>query len=92
MDTERFVFSASPPSFAVPAGACDCHLHVFGPESLYPFAEPRAYTPPPALPEDARAMLRRLGLERAVLVQPSVYGTDNRCTRDAVAELGDPRR
>ena len=39
-----------------------------------------------------RDMLETLGLERVVIVQPSVYGTDNRCTRDAIAAFGDAAR
>ena len=34
---------------------------------------------------DYREVQARLGLERVVVVQPSAYGTDNRCTMDAVA-------
>jgi len=37
---------------------------------------------------DYRKVQARLGLERVVVIQPSAYGTDNRCTMDAVAELG----
>jgi predicted TIM-barrel fold metal-dependent hydrolase len=81
-------FAATPPAFAIPRGACDCHLHVFGPRARYPFAARRAYTPSDAPPAAAAAMLRRLGFERAVLVQPSVYGSDNRCLLDGVAVLG----
>ena len=33
-------------------------------------------------------MRRRLGISRNVLIQPSFYGTDNRCTLDAVELLG----
>ena len=33
-------------------------------------------------------MLRRLGMERCVIVQPSLYSTDNRCTLDAIRDLG----
>jgi len=48
----------------------------------------RSYTPPEAgIPAYAR-LLRAFGFERAVIVQPSVYGTDNRCTYDAVRQSG----
>lgn len=64
---------------AQPMGAlsCDCHAHVCGPEARYPYAATRIYTPPDALPDAYLALLRTLGVARAVLVQPSVYGTDN---------------
>lgn len=73
----------SPP----PAGACDCHVHVFGPAKRFPFAEHRNYTPPMAPLSNLVSHLDRLRLDRAVIVQPSVYGTDNACTLDAVARL-----
>jgi len=73
----------------VPAGACDCHAHVFWPPARFPFASARSYTPPERLPSDYRAMLQRVGLARGVIVQPTVYGTDNRPTLAALAELGD---
>ena len=78
------------PAVAPPRLACDCHAHVCGPAARYPYAPNRIYTPPDALPADYRHMLDALGIERAVLVQPSVYGTDNRAMLDALD--GDPAR
>lgn len=72
------------PAFTLPAGACDCHAHVFGPATRYPYFHKRIYTPPDALPSAYWGMLGALGVERAVLVQPSVYGTDNRAMLDAM--------
>ncbi|HXM80550.1 MAG TPA: amidohydrolase family protein [Burkholderiales bacterium] len=72
------------------ACACDCHAHVCGPQSRYPYAANRLYTPHDALPADFRHMLDTLGVERGVLVQPSIYGTDNRALLDALAQ--DPDR
>ena len=66
-------------------GACDCHAHVCGPQSRYPYAPNRLYTPEDASPADYRGMLDSLGMERGVLVQPSIYGTDNRALLDALA-------
>ncbi len=74
-----------PPSFEVPEEACDTHLHVFGPEHTYPYKLPRDYTPPDASIEAMYKMHQILGIERAVLTQPSVYGTDNRAILHAVA-------
>lgn len=68
------------PSLPLPAGAVDCHFHVFGPESLYPYAEARGYTPPDAFLSEYEALADTLGVSRAVIVQPSVYGFDNRRT------------
>lgn len=72
------------PRLAPPPGACDCHAHIFGPEDRYPFSRHRTYTPPPASLDSYGRLMDTLGLDRAVIVQPSVYGTDNRATLDAV--------
>jgi 2-pyrone-4,6-dicarboxylate lactonase len=68
----------------VPAGAWDCHCHVFGPASRFPYAEPRSYTPEDAPLEAYLALLDRLGFAHGVLVQPSAYGRDNRAMLDAL--------
>jgi len=80
------------PRYAVPEGACDCHMHVFGTVERYPPAARRAYTPLPALLAQWRALAARLGVARVVLVQPSAYGTDNRCMVDALQEMGAAAR
>ncbi len=67
------------PRVQLPAGACDCHAHVFGPQGAFPCLPGASYVPPDALPQDYGRMLATIGCQRAVLVQPSVYGTDNRC-------------
>jgi predicted TIM-barrel fold metal-dependent hydrolase len=82
----------SAPTFTVPAGATDCHVHVFGPDSRYPFSACRVYTPGDASVESLEAHQRVLGLSRAVVVQPSPYGTDNACSVDAIARLGERAR
>ena len=64
-------------NFDVPAGACDCHTHIFGDPAKFPFAASRVYTPEPALPEEMSALHRALHIQRVVIVTPSVYGTDN---------------
>ncbi|HMA56225.1 MAG TPA: amidohydrolase family protein [Pseudolabrys sp.] len=71
-------------SGALPQGACDCHCHVFGPATRFPYAEPRSYTPDDAPLEAYLALLDRLGFDRGVLVQPSAYGRDNRAMIDAL--------
>ena len=74
-----------PPRFELPALACDAHAHICGPAQRYPYSPQRIYTPPDALLPEYRHMLKTLGLARAVLVQPSVYGTDNTALIDALA-------
>ena len=56
---------------------CDCHFHIFGPKGRYPYAPGRSYTPRDALLSDYKALTKPLGIARAVIVQPSVYGCDN---------------
>lgn len=81
-----------PAGFAVPPGASDTHAHVFGPAERYPYTPDRTYTPPDAPLAAYRRMLGTLGLVRAVLIQPSVYGTDNSLMVDALHEAGDSFR
>jgi predicted TIM-barrel fold metal-dependent hydrolase len=80
------------PLLKLPAGACDSHAHICGPASQYRYAQDRIYTPPDALLPDYLAMLGTLGLQRAVVIQPSVYGTDNSVTLAAVKECPIPCR
>lgn len=84
---------ASPPRIALPPGATDCHMHIYG--------DPGSYRVNPASPfrpvaggtvANYRKLMELLGLERAVVVQPSAYGTDNSCTLDAMAEIGTGAR
>ena len=82
----------TPVRFDVPAGACDCHTHIFGVPARFPFAADRVYTPEPASVEEMRALHRALHMDRVVIVQPSVYGTDNACTLDAVRQFGPRAR
>jgi predicted TIM-barrel fold metal-dependent hydrolase len=74
------------PSATVPAGACDCHVHVYDP--AFPVAAGAKLTPPPASADDYRLLQQRLGTTRVVLVTPSTYGTDNRCMLAGLRALG----
>lgn len=82
----------SAPAFAFPAGACDTHAHICGPEATAPYDPARIYTPPDALLPAYEHLLRTLGVARMVLVQPSVYGEDNRVMLKAMAETTLPAR
>ena len=62
----------------------DAHAHVIGDAREFPFWPGRSYTPHPASLEAYLAMLDRHGIGHGVLVQPSVYGFDNRCLLDAL--------
>lgn len=68
----------------IPPRACDTHAHIMGPKAKYAYSPARIYTPPDCLLSDYLHMLDTIGIERAVLVQPSVYGTDNTVMLEAM--------
>jgi 2-pyrone-4,6-dicarboxylate lactonase len=73
------------PRRRLPEKTCDCHFHVFENKARYPFSEPRSYTPTEATLHNYLAMARTLGIDRAVLIQPSVYGQDHRLYEDILS-------
>jgi len=78
------------PQLQAPRGACDCHMHVF--DARYPLAAKARRKETDAPVSEYRKLQKALGLERVVVVQPTAYGTDNRCTLAAIAELGSGAR
>ncbi|MEA2903723.1 MAG: 2-pyrone-4,6-dicarboxylate lactonase [Alphaproteobacteria bacterium] len=74
-----------PPRFKPPPGTCDSHFHVFGPPHLFPYAESRRYTPPAAPVEHFFGMAAVVGIERGVMVQPTVHLWDSASTLEAIA-------
>ncbi|WP_341520132.1 amidohydrolase family protein [Pseudomonas sp. G.S.17] len=68
-------------------GACDCHVHIYEPER-FPLTQQIAR----ASWSDYQQVQRRLGLERALLVQANGYGFDMDCLLDALAQAGDAAR
>jgi len=80
------------PRFTVPPLACDTHMHIVGPIERYPYQRNRSYTPPDAPLVRYRALMAMLGHQRHVVVQPSVYGTDNGRLLDTLAEIGPGAR
>jgi 2-pyrone-4,6-dicarboxylate lactonase len=83
---ERPPAVASPPTIAVPAGACDSHFHIVVRSPKYPFSPHQLYDPLEAPLPLLRTMLSTLGIERGVLVHASCYGTDNRLLIDTLRE------
>lgn len=81
-----------PLRFRLPKGATDTHFHVFGPAAKFPYAPTATYTPAEALPVLAERLFKAVGVERAVLIQPSVYGNDNSLHLSAAAEMTLPTR
>ncbi len=80
-----FLASPSRPKLKLPAGACDTHVHVFGPHRVFPFAEGRPFTPVDAPKEKLFALHAMLGIQRCVIVQSTCHGFDNRVVADAIA-------
>lgn len=73
------------PTLQLPALACDCHVHVFGPANRFAYTPGRNFTPVDAPKEKLFALHRQLGIARCVIVQSAVHGFDNRVVEDAIA-------
>jgi 2-pyrone-4,6-dicarboxylate lactonase len=82
----------SRPTFLLPSGAWDTHVHIFGPPERYAHVEKPHYTLPDGTLAQYRSLMPRLGVQRFVIVQPSYYGTDNSCLLDTLVEVGDRAR
>lgn len=76
------------PAFKLPPLACDAHCHVFGPAAEFPYHPTSTYEPPDASKFDLRHLHDKIGVERAVLVQASCHGPDNRALLDALTWSG----
>ncbi|HEY6861583.1 MAG TPA: amidohydrolase family protein [Pseudolabrys sp.] len=87
-DPPYWMSTPNKPKLKLPAGACDAHVHVFGPRNRFTFAEARRYTPSDAPKELLFTLHERLGIEHCVIVQPACHGTDNSVTIDAIAATG----
>jgi predicted TIM-barrel fold metal-dependent hydrolase len=74
------------PLLAAPPGTCDAHMHLFPVGDRYPLTPARSYSPPPAPLEHYRRVMAALGIARAVLVQASIHGTDNRMLLDVLRD------
>ncbi|WP_343659271.1 amidohydrolase family protein [Ralstonia sp.] len=87
---ELWSSGSNPPTFNLPAGAVDCHMHIY--DDRFPGAPGTTLRPPNASIEQYRKVQARLGVQRNVVVTPSTYGTDNRCTLDALKRFGPNAR
>lgn len=87
-DPPCWMAAPSKPKLKLPAGACDAHVHIFGPRARFPFAEGRGYTPSDAPKELLFKLHERLGIQHCVIVQPACHGPDNDVTADAIAATG----
>jgi predicted TIM-barrel fold metal-dependent hydrolase len=85
-------FNPRKPKITLPKLSCDTHAHILGPIAKFAYSPARVYTPPDCLLSDYQKMLVTLGVERAVLVQPSVYGSDNTVILEALRVAGSAFR
>lgn len=74
------------PKLKAPPGACDTHIHLFGPAAKYPFAPDSPYTSRDALPETFHALQDKLGLSTAVIISPGGYGRNYTLLADVLAK------
>jgi len=86
----KFSAGTETPKSKAPVNATDCHHHVYN--AKFPVDPTATLRPPDALVADYRALQRRIGTTRNVLVQPSTYGTDNRAHLEALAAFGTAAR
>lgn len=82
---QTYQLQPASPRLRLPAGACDAHVHVFGPPERFAYHAARQMTPVAAPKETLFALHRTLGIERCVIVQSMTHGLDNRVVEDAIA-------
>jgi len=76
------------PRFKMPAGACDCHFHIFGPADRFPFVPGRLERAFEAPREALETVHGTVGVERGVIVHGFTHGTDLSVTLDAIRTGG----
>ena len=74
------------PKIKAPPGACDTHIHLFGPTAKYPFAPDSPYIAHEALPETFMALQDTLGMSTAVIVSPGGYGRNYSLLADVLTK------
>lgn len=92
VDAPTFMAKPSKPKLKLPRGACDAHVHVFGPGARFAYEPGRATTPADAPKETLFALHDFLGFERCVIVHTAAHGFDNAATADALAAKGGSYR
>ena len=86
----KYSSGTEPAKLKAPANACDCHHHIYG--SQYKVDPRSTLRPGDATVDDYRALQKRIGTSRNVIVQPSTYGTENAPTLDALVAFGPSAR
>jgi 2-pyrone-4,6-dicarboxylate lactonase len=74
-----------------PVGSCDCHFHVFGKPDVYPVRHKTVYELPASGLDEALAMHARVGIDRGIVVHPTIYGTDNALLLNTLERLPSDR-
>jgi 2-pyrone-4,6-dicarboxylate lactonase len=78
----------------LPAGACDAQIHVYGDAAKYPPKDRKVlYIPPTGegTIEKALAMHARLGFDRLVITQATIFGTDHSLLVDTLNALPEDK-
>jgi len=81
---KTYLDNPSPVVQKLPAGATDSHVHVFGPNDIFPYAANRGFTPADAPKETLFALHKKLGIDRCVIVNTLLHGFDNSVVEDAM--------
>lgn len=74
----------------LPQDTWDSHMHVVEPKK-YPLASSATYIPEAHTLEEALLFESSVGMRNIVLVQPSIYGSDNSLILDVLRKLGPDR-
>jgi D-galactarolactone isomerase len=77
------------PKLNAPAGACDCHHHIYDPQ--FPFTRPDVRMIANARVSDYQLLQRRLGISRNIVVTPTPFPAsfaDNLVTLDSLTAFG----
>jgi 2-pyrone-4,6-dicarboxylate lactonase len=76
----------------LPAGACDCHVHVYGPFDEFPIPATSPFHPTSGTIDALEQLWHRFGIDRGVLVQGAAYGQDHEALLAAIRRAPQNRR
>jgi len=86
----KYTHISHSPEIVLPENSCDCHHHIY--DRRFPYIADDTRNLPDATVNDYQQFKKWLGHKRHILVQPSSYGTDNRCLTDALIAFGPHAR
>jgi D-galactarolactone isomerase len=87
MTNTQIIDNGRKPLLIAPPKSVETHSHIFGPADRHPHVAGRKPHVEASL-EQYETLLARLGFERGVIVQPSLYSTDNTITLESIAAMG----